>query len=280
MMHFSTSQRIAKASHLKNEGTTTTSLRVFRRWGSKGRRQQINSTQSTTVLSPQLLEETTQRFYQGQHYVLQGQWDEAIHLLSLLVVDNPHFLLAWEALAQAYNASGFYQQAYDAFRQTLRLDPFSIERLKKIIPLAERLGLWGEAITYYQRYVAFYPQDCTYLFGCALALEHESQYEEAIRCYDRILSKEQSSLQALNNRAGCYLNLNEWEQAIAGFRHVLKRFPHFSRAILGLGIAQDMSGHFAHAILEYRRYLHLEPHSRHASAIGQRLEELNTQRLL
>jgi tetratricopeptide (TPR) repeat protein len=96
--------------------------------------------------------------------------------------------------------------------------------------------------------------------------------------YDTLVAKEAKHLPALNNRAGCYMNLNEYEQAIAGFRHVLSLMPNFSRAILGLAIAQDMAGQPAHAILGYHRYLHLQPGGGHAQTVQERLEELRSVR--
>jgi tetratricopeptide (TPR) repeat protein len=111
-----------------------------------------------------------------------------------------------------------------------------------------------------------------------VAHEYASQFERAISLYNRLLFQKPQDLPALNNRAGCYMNLNQYEQAIAGFKHVLGRVTSFSRAVLGLAIAQDLSGQSAAAILGYRRYLTLQPQSDHATTVRERLEELTRQR--
>ena len=168
--------------------------------------------------------------------------------------------------------------AFESFQEAIRLEPFNIVVLKALIGLSVSLRWWDKAVQYYQRYTSLFPAEEVALFGYAVALEHQERYKEAITIYDRIVAKDAQYLPALNNRSGCYMNLNEYEQAVAGFKHVLKIMPNFSRAILGLAIAQDMAGQPAHAILGYRRYLHLQPYGGHAQTVHERLEELKSVR--
>jgi tetratricopeptide (TPR) repeat protein len=228
--------------------------------------------------SPQTLEASSHALQTGKGLMLDSQWNEAIPYLNEALALNPKSVPAWQALGQAYHALEVSELAFDAFQEVLRLDPFNSSVLKPLANLSETLRLWGKAVHYFQRYISLFQASEGEYFAYAVALEHQERYAEAIAVYDTLVAKDAKHLPALNNRAGCYMNLNEYEQAIAGFRHVLHLMPNFSRAILGLAIAQDMAGQPAHAILGYRRYLHLQPYGGHSQTVQERLEELRSVR--
>ena len=228
--------------------------------------------------SPQRLEASTQALQTGKGFMQALQWNEAIPYLSEAVDLNPKSVAAWHALGQAYHALDVHELAFDAFQEVLRLDPFNASVLKPLANLSETLRVWDKAVHYFQRYISLFEASESDYFAYAVALEHQERYADAIAVYDTLVAKDAKHLPALNNRAGCYMNLNEYEQAIAGFRHVLRLMPNFSRAILGLAIAQDMAGQPAHAILGYHRYLHLQPSGGHAQTVQERLEELRSVR--
>ncbi len=229
-------------------------------------------------LSPHDLEASAHALQTAKGYMHTLQWNEAIPYLSVAIDLNPRSVLAWQSLGQAYQALEVSELAFDAFQEVLRLDPFNTSVLKPLAHLSETLRVWDKAVHYFQRYTSLFQASEADYFAYAVALEHQERFTEAVAVYDTLIAKESQHLPALNNRAGCYMNLNEYEQAIAGFRHVLGIMPNFSRAILGLAIAQDMAGQPAHAILGYRRYLHLQPCGGHAETVQERLEELRSLR--
>ena len=230
------------------------------------------------VSNPEALAEALVALQTAQAYMDALQWNEAMTHLNQAVHLNPHCVSAWVSMGKAYEALDIRELAFESFQEAIRLEPFNIVVLKALIGLSESLRWWDKAVQYYQRYTSLFPAEEVALFGYAVALEHQERYKEAITIYDRIVAKDAQYLPALNNRSGCYMNLNEYEQAVAGFKHVLKIMPNFSRAILGLAIAQDMAGQPAHAILGYRRYLHLQPYGGHAQTVHERLEELKSVR--
>ena len=224
--------------------------------------------------SPHALEASVHALQTGKGFMQALKWNEAIAYFNEALMLNPTLTAAWQALAQAYHALEVSELAFDAFQEVLRLDPFNTQVLKPLAYLSSTLRLWDKATHYFQRYINLFSASEGDYFSYAVALEHEERFEEAIAVYDSLIAQEAQHLPALNNRAGCYMNLNEYEQAIAGFQHVLHMMPNFSRAILGLAIAQDMAGQPAHAILGYRRYLHVQPCGGHAQSVEERLEEL------
>jgi tetratricopeptide (TPR) repeat protein len=230
--------------------------------------------QDAKRVSPQELEASAHALQTAKGYMQALQWNEAITYLNNALDLNPQAVSAWQALGQAYHALDVSELAFDAFQEVLRLDPFNTSVLKPLANLSETLRVWDKTVHYYQRYISVSSASEGDYFSYAVALEHQERFADAIAIYDTLVAKDAKHLPALNNRAGCYMNLNEYEQAIAGFRHVLSIMPNFSRAILGLAIAQDMAGQPAHAILGYRRYLHLQPCGGHAQTVQERLQEL------
>ncbi len=241
--------------------------------GLKSRYQKIK-TFPHAIRSPYQLESAVHAFHLGKSFLEAGDANRAVDPLTQAVQENPNLKVAWVALGKAYQALEVNELAYKAFQSAHRLSPFEVDILKPLIGLAESLEAWEDACTYYSRYMKQQVFDKNLMFAYAVALEHTEAFEQAIEVYNQILSVDADYFPAINNRAGCYMNLNEFEQAIAGFQHVLLVLPRFSRAILGLAIAQDLSGYASRAILTYRQYLHIQPEGHHAETVVERLGEL------
>lgn len=273
--HFTTPHTQEKTNPTLNRGTSLRPKKGLKS-GLKSRSQKITPLPHP-MTSPYELETSVHAFHLGKSFLEAGEANQAIDPLTQAVHENPNLIVGWVALGKAYQALEVNEMAFKAFQSAHRLSPFDVSIIKALIDLAETLECWDEACTYYARYRKLSPldqQDKSLLFAHAVALEQADCFEEAIDLYNQILQEDVDYFPAINNRAGCYMNMNEFEQAIAGFKHVLSLLPRFPRAILGLAIAQDLSGHASRAILTYRQYLHVQPEGRHAETVVERLGEL------
>jgi tetratricopeptide (TPR) repeat protein len=217
-------------------------------------------------------------YIEGSYYISEQRYDMAIELLNQAVELDVTFSRAWRLLLQAYEALDATELALNAAQAVMALEPFAFDILKQAAILAERLEAWELASTYFKRYIRRYPNDTDACFGAAVALEHHAAYDEAARLYQDILLKYPGHTAALNNLAGCHMQLNRYEAAITGFEAVLERMPNFPRAILGMAVALDLCQNIPHALLTYRRYLIVKPDGEHSETVRERIEELETGR--
>jgi tetratricopeptide (TPR) repeat protein len=229
-------------------------------------------------VAPLNTEQVGHLYVEGCYYSSELRYDMAIQLLNKAVELDVTFSNGWRKLAEAYIAVDAIELALNATQAVMALEPFDFNILKQAGILAEKLESWELASLYFKRYCRFQPQDIDALFGIGVALEHQEDYHGAIQQYQAILLQQPAHLAALNNVAGCHMQLNNYPQAIYGFEAVLERLPNFPRAVLGLGIAQDLSGFEARAIFTYRRYLALRDDGPHVETVQERLLELEAER--
>jgi len=241
--------------------------------------QTIHDHPRTEALQPHKLEETGELYVEACYLISKSEWNTAISILEKTTTLDSTFAEAWEALGLCYENLDANEMAFKSYQAAMALKPFDFQLMKQVAVLAEKLKAWEIASTYFQRYSKRHPNDIDAQFGWGVALECQERFSEAIDVYEGLLSRQPQHLPTINNLSGCFMSLNDYERAIAGFQTVLNVVPNFPRAILGLSIAQDLSGQMASAVLNYRRYLNHNPEGSHAETVRERLVELEEDRV-
>ena len=93
----------------------------------------------------------------------------------------------------------------------------------------------------------------------ANALASKAQYQEAIKCYDKILAKTPGNLDALNNRGNCLSPVGRHEQAIKNYNVILAARPNDMRARKNRAIALKQVGRCTEALAEFGRLIEADP---------------------
>src|SRR5262249_17511711 len=101
----------------------------------------------------------------------------------------------------------------------------------------------------------------TALMARGNTLASQARYEDAIRCYDKILAKAPGHLDAINNRGNCLSLLGRFEQAIRSYNTILAARPNDLRARSNRAIALKQLGRAGEALAEFDRILEIDPNS-------------------
>jgi tetratricopeptide (TPR) repeat protein len=202
------------------------------------------------------------------------EWEAAIQNYRNALTIRQDFTEAAVGLAQCLKSKGDIPAAIQQFRLALHRTPFNKELILGLAKCYIDQGSLKQAIHYYERVLKLTPDDIESLFELAWVLETSHQSDKAIAAYKQIIDKDASFLPAYNNLGNLYLRLGFGQLAEDTFRALIEKAPRMTRGYLGLAVSLDKSHRRAEAIMTYRKALKMNPDSRYAQFIQQRLEEL------
>jgi tetratricopeptide (TPR) repeat protein len=167
-----------------------------------------------------------------------------------------------------WSGQGQYEEAEEAFRRVLELDP---DNQAATISLAEALlsmGRLREALDGFDRVLERDPIDKAAALGRAEALRNLGRYEEAEIAFRRVLELDPDNQAATIARADALRTMGRFEEALGGFDRVLERDPDNEAATVGMARALHGMSRFEEALGGFRRALELDPDNE-AATIGQ-----------
>jgi tetratricopeptide (TPR) repeat protein len=162
-------------------------------------------------------------------------------------------------------AADRHAEAIALFEKACRLDSSLAHRLGKEIGLQYT---WddraGEALPYFEAYIARNPDDYEGLLAYALALSWADRHEESVRCYRNIQDRYPRSLEARIGEARVVSWMDRNGEAELLYRKVLESDPGNIEARLGLAQVVNWRGRHREARELYREILADCPSSRDA----------------
>jgi predicted O-linked N-acetylglucosamine transferase (SPINDLY family) len=164
---------------------------------------------------------------QGNAYVQQGRFDEAIACYEKALAINPYFAGALNNLGLTYKDMGQLDRAISCYRQ----------------------GLDWLAPTY--------AMTCNNL---GISLKEQGKHEEAIACYRQALELMPDSVEVNTNLGNVLYDRKLFSEAVVCFRKVLEHGPEVP-IINKLGYALHSIGNFSEALDFYKQSLELVPDS-------------------
>jgi tetratricopeptide (TPR) repeat protein len=107
------------------------------------------------------------------------------------------------------------------------------DALNEIANNLDRLGMYNDAITYYNKSLAINSTNIDALNGIANDLDNLKRYDEAMTYYDKALAINSTNIDALNGIANDLDNLKRYDEAIAYYDRVLAVDPTNTDALNG-----------------------------------------------
>ncbi len=117
---------------------------------------------------------------------------------------------------------------------------------------------WDEAVDAYRRVVALDPTYAAAWNNLGLLLHRMGQYAEAREAYDAALEQDPQCAEAAYNLGSLDEDSGDAEQAIGHYRHALRLSPDYADAHFNLAAALARSGRNAEAVQHWQRYLDLD----------------------
>lgn len=220
----------------------------------------------------------------GDLFSRKSNWREAKDVLSRYVLANPNEFSAWFTLAVAYDYSGEFDNALDAYAKAEQLSPkdpavknnigrihfkrgekdpskyaAAAEKLKEALALDAtfddaRVNL---ALVYaaQQNWSAAIDQWKSYLDGIRIAFQ-----KPGITAAEKTALKTKS-LNARNALAENYLKANDYANAVSEYRTLLAEAPNNLDAMSNLGLALYHTKNYTDATTTYRELIQRDPNN-------------------
>ena len=199
---------------------------------------------------------------QLSHYLsVTSKPEEALLCFTEIIQGNPHQVEALNGLGSLYMQQGQLEEAMQAYRTAVEVEPDNQVVLLNLAAAIEASGdLEGALAAVDHALKVDGGLEANAFARKGAILQNQARYLEAIEYFDRALMKLVSDRAATySNRAYCYSQLKNLDQAVVDCESALKLDPNFIQAHNNLGNVYQEKGDFSRAISSYERALALSP---------------------
>ncbi|MEW6130013.1 MAG: TonB family protein [Acidobacteriota bacterium] len=152
------------------------------------------------------------------------------------VLENPDSGEAYSDLGKAYEANALPDEAIEAYKKVIELDPANEAAYLKLASLFAGLKLDDQELTTYQKAFEMLPNSTEIAHKLAKTLMDQKKYDAATEAYKKFLEMDTNHFVGLVEIGECYFHLERYEECIANLSVALKDGNDF-RANLLLGQA-------------------------------------------
>jgi predicted O-linked N-acetylglucosamine transferase (SPINDLY family) len=186
-------------------------------------------------------------------------WDLAISLLQRGIASAPNLAFLHAVLGLAYRYSGRTQEAINAYKRAIELDPNSIQTLISYASLLRECGQFDEAILVYEKIMKFNKDIPEVHFGIGSVYLSQSLHQKAIDAYLLALRLKPDYLDAMNGLGVAQMHLGLKKEAYNTFLRVLATSPNSLTALNNLGILDEESCDYCKAYDRFSLAANYEP---------------------
>lgn len=153
-----------------------------------------------------------------------------------------------------------YREAADAYRQSIKLDPYNAADAYYALGLVYRD--WGKAddeIHAYKQAIRLRPDYTGAYERLGSRYLKSKKFNEAIEVFRQLAALKPGDAVAPNNLGEAYLELNRYNEAVESFRQSIRLKPDFGRAYYNLGKTLLAMGNRDAALEQYTILTNLDP---------------------
>ncbi|KJC53812.1 acetylglucosamine transferase [Bradyrhizobium sp. LTSP849] len=166
----------------------------------------------------------------------QGRYAETEVLCRQILKELPDHFGALHLLGLSAFGSRHLEEARQALKHAVTVDPRSAHALSDLGATHFALGQYEEARTYLERAIALKPSFPVALANLGNALLHLDRVEQAIELYDRAIRLKPDYVDALCNRGLAELAVQQFDRARQSFERTLLFQPRHVEALVGKGL--------------------------------------------
>jgi len=167
--------------------------------------------------------------------------------------------LAWFYLGRAYQNLQRLQEAIDAYRQALRINPKYAHAWNNLGGAYVYMQRYTEAIEAYLQALRIVPEDAKVWSNLGVAYDGLQRYTEAIEAQRHALSINPEQAITWGGLAITYDHMQRYAEAIEAARQALRIDPDYAKAWFTLGVAYDGLQRYTEAIEAYHQALSINP---------------------
>ncbi len=207
-------------------------------------------------LDPQLIDA---HINLGNLYAELGMFTESLETLQLaqeLAPDNDEIALS---VADAYRAQNLYQDAIQAYRQVLILNPASTVAVENLKDVRERVADQLSRVIEQERKIDADPGSVSLYAELASFYLDMRRYDDALAMANQVLALDPDNRSGYDVLAAIYEQMNDRDQAAETYARIVSLDPADAEAWEHLGTWQSLQGRNDEAIDAYSRAIELDP---------------------
>ncbi len=188
----------------------------------------------------------------------KNDWRGLLKLSRQWVKSEPENAGAWFSLGNAYNNLKQYDQAIQAYREALRIQPEN-EAWNNLGAAYGGLKQYNQAIQALREALRIQPENAMAWHNLGIAYGNLKQHDQAIQAWREALRIQPEYADAWYNLGVTYDNLVQLDQAIQSYREALRIQPENAKAWYKLGVNYGHLKQYDQAIQAFREVLRIQP---------------------
>jgi len=165
----------------------------------------------------------------------------------------------WLKKGKLLHQRGSYDQAIDAFKRALNLNPENKDIMIRIGLSYRYKEKYDTAIEWYEKVLEIDPEDVLALNNIGYAYECKNQFEKAIEMYQKALKIEPNYELSLINLIKLFKERDEFEKAMQIIKNALEVDPVNADNWVDLGLIYNEMGQYEKSINAYKKAVNYEP---------------------
>jgi tetratricopeptide (TPR) repeat protein len=206
----------------------------------------------------------------------QGQYPQAIELISEALKSNPRVAAAWINLGNVQSVAGRAEEAASSFRRALALTPGDPSVLSALATLLWGLGRPDEALGCVDQMLAARPGDIELRHRRGDMLRERKRFDHALQDYDAVLAARPDLAETWTNRGAALAEMGRPAEALESLDRALALQPDLVAALSNRGFVLRELARFDEALEVLDQALRLQPdHTPALAHRGKVLSEMN-----
>jgi len=158
--------------------------------------------------------------------MLKGRSTKAVQEFSKAIHYNPHYTQAFFQLASVYESEEMLEQACGVYQQLMQVDPAMLaEAERRLAGVYGRLGRWQEAIACFNSVISKNPASAEAYYGLATIYRQRHEKEKALHAYQQAVECNAELFEAHYALSVMYYIDGKFNQAGKHAAIATQRFP-------------------------------------------------------
>lgn len=198
-------------------------------------------------------------FIKAYEYGELGQYENAIEAYDNSLAIDPHNAATWTNRGHTLYKLGRYEEAIESYNKALEINPWKTSTLYFKGNALRRLGRFEEAIEIYDKVLEIDPENPSALYYKGYALRQLERYEQAIEAFDKALEIDPDYLNAWLEKGYILKILERYKEAIDCYDEVLELDPEHGNTWYDKGYALIKLRRYPEALESFNKTLEIDP---------------------
>jgi Flp pilus assembly protein TadD len=198
-------------------------------------------------------------YYQGLAYGSIGQYDQAAEAFKRSLTIDPGKLQSYMNLGLSYANLGKFQEAAEMFTRALKVKPDQPQALAMLGVVHAKMGRYAEAVDDLKRSSTLEPRDPGTFYHLARTYGKMDRKQEAMEAVKEAIRLEPKYPEAHGFLGDLYSGMKMYSEAVRAFQEGIRLNPDDPASHFGLGKVYVQTGERSAALDEYKMLKKINP---------------------